>query len=134
MVISQNRFYHNLQLYFPPQTENISTRHWTPKLHSFSHNSWMQKLFWSCGHRKFLSSISGLVKEFETRFKDFSEIEKLSQFLKTPYNVLPEKEWTDVTEKVFKLSTSKLQMEIIDLQEDVSSKAYRNVINWRILG
>ncbi|CAI6360140.1 unnamed protein product [Macrosiphum euphorbiae] len=66
------------------------------------------------------------MKEFDARFKDFSEIGKLSQFLKTPYDVLPDGEWTDVAEKLFNLSKSKLQMEIIDLQEDVSLKQYRS--------
>jgi 17beta-estradiol 17-dehydrogenase/3beta-hydroxysteroid 3-dehydrogenase/mitotic-spindle organizing protein 1 len=66
------------------------------------------------------------MKEFDARFKDFSEIGKLSQFLKTPYDVLPDREWTDVAEKLFNLSKSKLQMEIIDLQEDVSLKQYRS--------
>jgi len=32
----------------------------------------------------FLSFLSDLMKEFNARFKDFSEIGKLSQFLKTP--------------------------------------------------
>jgi len=72
----------------------------------------------------FLSFLSNLMKEFDARFKDFSEIGKLSQFLKTPYDVLPDGEWTDVAEKLFNLSKSKLQMEIIDLQEDVSLKQY----------
>lgn len=66
------------------------------------------------------------MKEFDARFKDFSEIGKLSQFLRTPYDVLPDEEWTDVAEKLFNLSKSKLQMEIIDLQEDVSLKQYRS--------
>ncbi|XP_025422909.1 general transcription factor II-I repeat domain-containing protein 2-like [Sipha flava] len=35
-------------------------------------------------------------------------------------------EWTDVAEKLFNLSKSKLQMEIINLQEDVSLKQYRS--------
>ncbi|XP_025192125.1 general transcription factor II-I repeat domain-containing protein 2B-like, partial [Melanaphis sacchari] len=70
--------------------------------------------------------IQNLMKEFDARFKDFSEIGKLSQFLKTPYDVLPDGEWTDVAEKLFNLSKSKLQMEIIDLQEDVSLKQYRS--------
>jgi hypothetical protein len=74
----------------------------------------------------FLSFLSDLMKEFDARFKDFSEIGKLSQFLKTPYDVLPDGEWTDVAEKLFNLSKSKLQMEIIDLQEDVSLKQYRS--------
>jgi len=58
--------------------------------------------------------MSDLMEEFDARFKDFSEIGKLSQFLKTPYDVLPDGEWTDVAEKLFNLSMSKLQMEIID--------------------
>jgi len=33
---------------------------------------------------------------------------------------------TDVAEKLFYLSKSKLQMEIIDLHEDVSLKQYRS--------
>ncbi|KAL4101232.1 hypothetical protein QTP88_021252 [Uroleucon formosanum] len=74
----------------------------------------------------FLSFLSDLMKESDARFKDFSEIGKLSQFLKTPYDVLPDGEWTDVAEKLFNLSKSKLQMEIIDLQEDVSLKQYRS--------
>ncbi|KAE9538508.1 hypothetical protein AGLY_005607 [Aphis glycines] len=40
----------------------------------------------------FLRFLSDLMKEFDVRFKDFSEIGKLSQFLKTPYDVLPNKE------------------------------------------
>jgi len=50
------------------------------------------------------------MKEFDARFKDFSEIGKLSQFLKTSYDVLPDGEWTVVAEKLFNLSKSKLQM------------------------
>jgi len=72
----------------------------------------------------FLSFLSNLMKEFDARFKDFSKIGKLSQFLKTPNEVLPDGEWTDVAEKLFNLSKSKLQIEIIDLQEDVSLKQY----------
>jgi len=43
--------------------------------------------------------------------------------------VIPEGEWTDVSEKLFNLSKSKLQMAIIDLQEDVSLKMYINTSN-----
>jgi len=43
-----------------------------------------------------------------------------------PYDVLPKGEWTDIAKKIFNLSKSKLQMKIIDLQEDVSLKIYRN--------
>lgn len=39
------------------------------------------------------------MKEFDARFKDFSEIGKLSQLLKTLYDVIPDIEWTDVAEK-----------------------------------
>jgi hypothetical protein len=52
----------------------------------------------------FLSFLSDFMKEFDARFKDFSEIGKLSQFLKTPYDVLPDGEWTDVAQKLFNLS------------------------------
>ncbi|XP_025416189.1 general transcription factor II-I repeat domain-containing protein 2-like [Sipha flava] len=73
-----------------------------------------------------LNFLSDLMKEFDAIFKDFSEIGKLSQFLKTPYDVLPDGEWTDVAEKLFNLSKSKLQIEIIDLQKDVSLKQSRS--------
>lgn len=38
----------------------------------------------------FKSLISGLVKEFKIKLKDFSEIGKLSQFLKTPCDIFLE--------------------------------------------
>jgi len=56
----------------------------------------------------FLSFLSDLMKEFDARFKDFSEIGKLSQFLNTPYDILPDGEWTGVAEQLFYLSKSKL--------------------------
>lgn len=49
--------------------------------------------------KKLFCFISGLVKKFKARFKDFSEIGKLFQFLKTPYDISPGEEWTDVAEK-----------------------------------
>lgn len=73
----------------------------------------------------FLSFVSDLRQEFAARFQDFAEIGKLSQFLKTPYEVSPAGEWTDVAAKLFNLSKPSLQMEIIDLQEDVSLKMYQ---------
>jgi len=45
------------------------------------------------------------MKEFYARFKDFSEIGKLSQLLKISYgDVLPDGEWTDVAEQLFNRS------------------------------
>jgi len=55
----------------------------------------------------FLSFVSGLVEEFEVIFKDFLAIEKLSQFLQTPYDVLPDEKLTDVVNKLFKISKAK---------------------------
>jgi len=41
------------------------------------------------------------VKKFAARFQDFPEIGKLFQFLKTPYDVFPERELIDVVQKLF---------------------------------
>ncbi|XP_060880640.1 general transcription factor II-I repeat domain-containing protein 2-like [Metopolophium dirhodum] len=68
----------------------------------------------------FLSFLSDLGEEFGKRFKDFAEIGKLSQFLKNLFEVSPTGEWIDVATKLFRLPKSSLQMEIIDLQEDIS--------------
>jgi len=68
----------------------------------------------------FLSFLSDLSEEFGKRFKDFAEIGKLSQFLKNPFEVSPTGEWIDVATKLSRLPKSSLQMEIIDLQEDIS--------------
>ncbi|XP_060845950.1 general transcription factor II-I repeat domain-containing protein 2-like [Rhopalosiphum padi] len=68
----------------------------------------------------FLSFLSDLGEEFGKRFKDFADIGKLSQFLKNPFEVSPTGEWIDVATKLFRLPKSSLQMEIIDLQEDIS--------------
>ncbi|KAF2902670.1 hypothetical protein ILUMI_03516 [Ignelater luminosus] len=65
--------------------------------------------------------------EFATRFQDFAEMGKLSSFLKSPFEVDVAAEWTDVAAKLFNLSKPSLQMEIIDLQEDVSLQMYKTV-------
>ncbi|CAG5029051.1 unnamed protein product [Parnassius apollo] len=52
---------------------------------------------------------------------------KLSLFLKSPFEVDVAAEWTDVAAKLFNLSKPSLQMEIIDLQEDVSLQIYKTV-------
>lgn len=67
----------------------------------------------------FSSFVSDLGKEFAARFQDFVEIGKLSQFLKTPFEVSPAGEWTEIASKLFSLSKPTLQMEMVDLQEDV---------------
>lgn len=73
----------------------------------------------------FSNFMSDLRKEFAARFQDFAEIEKLSRFLKSPFEVSPAAEWTDVAAKLFRLSKPLLQMEIIDLQEDISLQTYK---------
>nr|XP_022911991.1 general transcription factor II-I repeat domain-containing protein 2-like [Onthophagus taurus] len=75
----------------------------------------------------FVRFLSDLRDEFATRFQDFAEIEKLSQFLKFPYQVDASAEWTDVAAKLFSVSKSSLQVEIIDLQEDISLQMYKTV-------
>ncbi|XP_071053685.1 general transcription factor II-I repeat domain-containing protein 2-like [Onthophagus taurus] len=75
----------------------------------------------------FVRFLSDLRDEFATRFQDFAEIEKLSQFLKFPYQVDASAEWTDVAAKLFSVSKSSLQVEIIDLQEDISLQIYKTV-------
>ncbi|KAF2889435.1 hypothetical protein ILUMI_16738, partial [Ignelater luminosus] len=50
---------------------------------------------------------------------------KLSSFLKSPFEVDVAAEWTNVAAKLFNLSKPSLQMEIIDLQEDVSLQMYK---------
>ncbi|CAG5058707.1 unnamed protein product [Parnassius apollo] len=71
--------------------------------------------------------LADLRNEFATRFQDFAEMGKLSLFLKSPFEVDVAAEWTDVTAKLFNLSKPSLQMEIIDLQEDVSLQIYKTV-------
>lgn len=73
---------------------------------------------------KFLADLSN---EFATRFQDFAEMGKLSLFLKSPFEVDAAAEWTDVAAKLFNLPKASLQMEIIDLQEDVSLQIYKKV-------
>lgn len=73
----------------------------------------------------FLRFITDLGKEFAARFQDFAEIGKLSHFLKSPYEVAATAEWTDVAARMFSLSKPLLQMEIIDLQEDISLQMYK---------
>lgn len=70
--------------------------------------------------------IEGLKKEFAGRFEEFSKIEKLSPFLKAPFEVSPAGEWTDVAANLFSISKSFLQMEIVDLQEDISLQMHKN--------
>ncbi|KAF2903158.1 hypothetical protein ILUMI_03028 [Ignelater luminosus] len=72
----------------------------------------------------FLSFMTDIGKE--ARFQDFAEIEKLSQVLKTPYDVSPAGQWTYIAAKLFRLSNPSLQMKMIDLQ-DVSLKMYKTV-------
>lgn len=52
--------------------------------------------------------------------RKLAEVGKLSQFLKNPYEVSPTGEWIDVAMKLFRLPKYLFQMEIIDLQEDIS--------------
>lgn len=52
---------------------------------------------------------------------------KLSLFLKSPFEVDAAAEWTDVAAKLFNLPKPSLQMEIIDLQEDLSLQIYKKV-------
>lgn len=64
--------------------------------------------------------ITQLKLEFEERFQDFTQIEKFSQFLIAPLEISPSSEWTDVAMTLFSIPKASLQMEIIDIQEDVS--------------
>lgn len=73
----------------------------------------------------FLKFMSDLKNEFAMRFQDFAELGKLSQFLKSPYEVDASGEWIDVAAKLFSISKPSLQMEIIDLQENVSLQMYK---------
>lgn len=73
----------------------------------------------------YIRFLSDLGKEFAARFQDFAEIGKLSEFLKFPYEVAAAAEWTDVAAKLFNLSKPLLQMEVIDLQEDISLQMYK---------
>jgi len=75
----------------------------------------------------FVKFLADLRNEFATRFQDFAEMGKLSPFLKSPFEVDVAAEWTDVAAKLFNLSKPSLQMEIIDLQEDVSLQMYKTV-------
>ncbi|KAI4455799.1 epm2a-interacting protein 1 [Holotrichia oblita] len=75
----------------------------------------------------FVRFLSDLRDEVATRFQDFAEIGKLSQFLKFPYEVDASAEWTDVAAKLFSVSKASLQVEIIDLQEDISLQMYKTV-------
>ncbi|KAF2898171.1 hypothetical protein ILUMI_08003 [Ignelater luminosus] len=59
--------------------------------------------------------------------KEFAEIGKVSQFLKTSYDVILAEEWIDVAAKLFRLSKSLLQMEMVDLQEDIFLKMCKTV-------
>lgn len=68
----------------------------------------------------FVKFLADLRNEFAARFQDFTEVGKLSPFLKSPFEVDATAEWTDVAAKLFNLSKASLQLEIIDLQEDVS--------------
>ncbi|XP_047105094.1 uncharacterized protein LOC124765444 [Schistocerca piceifrons] len=74
-----------------------------------------------------MNFLPDLRDEFATRFQDSAEIGKLSQFLKFPYEVDASAEWTDVPAKLFSVSKSSLQVEIIDLQEDISLQMYKTV-------
>ena len=58
--------------------------------------------------------MSDVRKEFAGRFQDFAEIEKLSRFLKSLFEVSPAAEWTDVAAKLFSISKPLLHMEIRD--------------------
>ncbi|CAK1582797.1 unnamed protein product [Parnassius mnemosyne] len=75
----------------------------------------------------FVKFLADLKNEFATRFQDFAEVSKLSPFLKSPFEVDVAAEWTDVAAKLFNLSKPSLQMEIIDLQEDLSLQMYKTV-------
>lgn len=68
----------------------------------------------------FSNFISQLKIEFEERFQDFTKIQKFSQFLIAPLEVSPSSEWTDLAMKMFSIPKVSLQMEINDIQEDVS--------------
>lgn len=50
--------------------------------------------------------MSGFVKEFGARFKDFAEIGKLSQLFKSLYEAALTAEWADMTTKLFNLEKS----------------------------
>lgn len=73
----------------------------------------------------YLRFIGDLKSEFAERFEDFSEVEKLSAFLKAPFEVPAAGEWSDVAAKLFNISKPLLQMEIIDLQEDIVLKIHK---------
>lgn len=75
----------------------------------------------------FVQFLTDLKNEFAIRFQDFAEVGKLSSFLKSPFEVDAAAEWTDVAAKLFNLSKPSLQMEIIDLQEDISLQMYKTV-------
>jgi len=79
---------------FRRKLESISTRFRNTETSLvFPRFSWMRTLLWCCRHRNiFEFCIKVLAKEFETRFNDFSKIGKLYQFLRTPYDVLSERE------------------------------------------
>ncbi|XP_072401609.1 general transcription factor II-I repeat domain-containing protein 2B-like [Diabrotica undecimpunctata] len=75
----------------------------------------------------FVKFLGDLRNEFASRFHDFAQVSKLSSFLKSPF-VDAAAEWTDVAAMLFNLSNlSLLQMEIIELQEDLSLQVYISV-------
>ncbi|CAH0552921.1 unnamed protein product [Brassicogethes aeneus] len=77
---------------------------------------------WSDVQARIAHNIAVKRNEFSTRFQDFGKAEKLSQFLKSPYEVGASAEWTDVAAKLFSPS---LQIKIIDLQEGISLKMFK---------
>ncbi|KAF2885903.1 hypothetical protein ILUMI_20270 [Ignelater luminosus] len=81
----------------------------------------------------FVKFLADLRNEFVTRFQDFAEMGKLSSFLKSPFEVDVAAEWTNVAAKLFNLSKPSLQMEIIDLQEDVSLQMYKTALQEMLL-
>jgi len=50
---------------------------------------------------------------------------KTVAIFKNPNEVSPTEEWIDVATKLFRLPKSSLQIEIIDLQEDISFQIYK---------
>src|SRR5699024_6514002 len=71
-----------------------------------------------------LCQISGTNLQQDSKI---SQRYKSCRFLKSPFEVSPVAEWTDVAAKLVSLAKSLLQMEVIDLQEDISLQTYKTV-------
>jgi len=82
----------------------------------------------------YILCIDTLLKEFKTRFKDFEHMKFTVSFITNPFQDRDINESAEFISSVFKENVSELELEIINLQTDLSLKTRLNDTNfWNLM-